>query len=147
MNKFPYEFKNNYADLIVCNMVLEHIKQPTKAIEEFHRIIKPNGIIEIIVPHFSGLNALMADQHINVFSCWYFDLFKIENRKYWYVTERRFNKVYTKIVFPKGMLAIINISIEYLVNINGLTKKIYEHFFSNIYRANELHVTIIKKVV
>jgi len=53
MDNFPYPFKNNYADIIRCSHVLEHLKNPVRAIMEFHRILKPYGLLIIEFPHHS----------------------------------------------------------------------------------------------
>ena len=36
-------FSDNSFDVILCNHVLEHIPDDTKAMKELHRIMKPNG--------------------------------------------------------------------------------------------------------
>lgn len=36
-------FKDNEFDVILCNHVLEHIPDDTKAMQELYRILKPNG--------------------------------------------------------------------------------------------------------
>ena len=36
-------FENNSYDVILCNHVLEHIPDDTKAMQELYRIMKPNG--------------------------------------------------------------------------------------------------------
>lgn len=36
-------FKNNEFDVILCNHVLEHISNDTKAMKELHRVLKPKG--------------------------------------------------------------------------------------------------------
>ena len=41
---------NNIYDLVVCNHVLEHIKDDKQAISELLRITKPDGIVQISVP-------------------------------------------------------------------------------------------------
>ncbi|MFH1048212.1 MAG: methyltransferase domain-containing protein [Patescibacteria group bacterium] len=37
--------KDNSFDYILCTQVLEHIREPKKAFQEFYRILKPNGKI------------------------------------------------------------------------------------------------------
>ena len=43
-------FKNNQYDFILCNHVLEHIPDDTKAMQELYRILKPNGIAILQIP-------------------------------------------------------------------------------------------------
>ena len=38
------KWKSNYFDTIIATEVLEHLHTPQKALDEIHRILKPNGI-------------------------------------------------------------------------------------------------------
>lgn len=40
LNKFPYPFKDNFADEIYMNHILEHLDAPTKVLNECHRILR-----------------------------------------------------------------------------------------------------------
>ncbi len=37
--------QNEYADLVICCGIIEHIKEPEKLFNEIYRILKPNGYI------------------------------------------------------------------------------------------------------
>ena len=43
-------FKNNEFDFILCNHVLEHIPDDTKAMQEIYRILKPGGTAILQIP-------------------------------------------------------------------------------------------------
>lgn len=45
-------FADASVDTILCTEVLEHVKNPEKVIEEFARVLKPNGIIITTAPFF-----------------------------------------------------------------------------------------------
>ncbi|RME81353.1 MAG: class I SAM-dependent methyltransferase [Planctomycetota bacterium] len=53
LNEFPYPFGDNEWDYIECDHVLEHLEDPFRVMKELHRILKPEGILIIRVPHFS----------------------------------------------------------------------------------------------
>jgi len=38
------KFKDNFFDVIICNHVLEHVKNDQKAMHELFRVLKPKGI-------------------------------------------------------------------------------------------------------
>ena len=38
------KFKNNYFDFIICNHVLEHIKDDQKAMRELFRVLRPVSV-------------------------------------------------------------------------------------------------------
>jgi SAM-dependent methyltransferase len=43
-------FENNTFDTIICNHVLEHINDDTKAMQELFRVLKPNGKAVLQIP-------------------------------------------------------------------------------------------------
>ncbi len=47
---------NDTYDAIVCNQVLEHVKRPHKVVQEFHRILKPDGQLFMTVPQCFGMH-------------------------------------------------------------------------------------------
>jgi len=48
-------------DTVVCHQVLEHVRHPWRAFAEFHRVLKPGGIILVSVPHISRRHELPRD--------------------------------------------------------------------------------------
>ena len=68
LNKFPYPFEDNSYEIIYLNNVLEHLSEPDKVIDELWRISKKEGIIEIIVPHYTNKGAYSDMQHKHFFN-------------------------------------------------------------------------------
>ncbi len=50
-------FPSNYFDAIVCQAVLEHVKNPSAVIAEMLRILKPGGFIYAEIPFLQGYHA------------------------------------------------------------------------------------------
>ena len=48
VNCFP--FKDNKFGCVICEHVLEHVEEPAKAIDEIKRVLKPKGLLILIVP-------------------------------------------------------------------------------------------------
>ena len=44
----PYD--EGLFDYVVCNQVLEHVSKPWLCVEEFHRVLKKNGHVIIVIP-------------------------------------------------------------------------------------------------
>lgn len=44
-------FNDNYFDFIISSEVIEHTEAPYKALMEFYRVLKPNGILALTVPN------------------------------------------------------------------------------------------------
>ena len=50
-------------DSIICLEVLEHVAAPTRAIQEMYRILRPDGVIILSVPHLSRLHERPHDYY------------------------------------------------------------------------------------
>lgn len=95
-NCYPYPFEDNTFDEIRCWSSLEHPDDFMKCVVELHRIAKPNALIKVLVPHYSGPDAYRDPTHKTFFSYITFDFFaegtsyrspyngllKIENRMF-----------------------------------------------------------------
>jgi SAM-dependent methyltransferase len=46
--------EDNTYDAIICNQVLEHVKRPHRVLQEFRRILKPDGQLFLTVPQCHG---------------------------------------------------------------------------------------------
>lgn len=97
LEETPLPFKDKEFDLIYANMIFEHIENLIPLIEDLHRILKPNGMIKITVPHFSTSNAFVDITHKRFFSYRTFNHFK-ENSSHNYYTKSRFD-VKIKLLF------------------------------------------------
>ncbi|NKB25530.1 MAG: methyltransferase domain-containing protein [Kiritimatiellae bacterium] len=53
LNSYPYPFEENSFDLTEADHVIEHLKDPFQVMRELHRILNPNGLLVVRVPHFS----------------------------------------------------------------------------------------------
>lgn len=89
LDSLPYPFESESVDEIHCYHVLEHLSHPLRVVEEFHRLLKPNGILNIRVPHFSSHGAFTDITHIRPFSYYSFDPF-IEGDYQNFYTSARF---------------------------------------------------------
>ncbi|WP_370226679.1 class I SAM-dependent methyltransferase [Mesoflavibacter sp.] len=57
-------FKDNTYDVILCNHVLEHIPNDTKAMQELYRVLKPNGIAILQIPQDLNRETTFEDNTI-----------------------------------------------------------------------------------
>lgn len=56
-------YADNTVSGIHCYHVLEHLKNPINALKEFQRILKPGGVLNIVVPHYSCQMAFQDLDH------------------------------------------------------------------------------------
>jgi predicted SAM-dependent methyltransferase len=78
LNVFPYPFDDNSVKIVHAYHVIEHLSNPLKAIEEIHRILEPDGLLYLRVPHFSSLYAWGDITHKQAFSTHAFGIFDIK---------------------------------------------------------------------
>ena len=57
-------FKDNQYDVILCNHVLEHIPDDTKAMQELYRVLKPGGMAILQIPQDLKREVTFADDTI-----------------------------------------------------------------------------------
>lgn len=70
--------ENSSFDAILCSEVLEHVPEPTHALDEFERLLKPGGVVILTAPFSSNVH--MAPFHFCTgFSKYWFE-YHLEKR-------------------------------------------------------------------
>lgn len=125
-NLLPFE--DNSFEYIICIDILEHVEY-IRVLKEIHRILKPGGVVEIRVPHFTSSNNFIDPTHKKMFSFRTFSFFADNiryNRNYYF--DFQFSEVLSsKITFMSKNP--INWPFILFVNLNNTTRKIYEETF------------------
>lgn len=75
LNQFPYPFADRSFTTIECFDVIEHLDQISPVLEEFHRLLQPQGVVQITTPHFSCANSFVDPTHRWHLSYFSFDFF------------------------------------------------------------------------
>lgn len=65
MDLTDLQFNDNEFDVIICNHVLEHVPDDTKAMREMYRVLKPGGWAVINVPVDKNRKETFEDIYIN----------------------------------------------------------------------------------
>ena len=112
-NKFPYPFKDNEFETVICLNGIEHLRDIVNVMRELYRICKSGAIIFILTPHFSDAGSYIDPTHLHHFSARSFDYF-IEGtklfQKYGYYSECRFKllcrhlMLHRRFVFLEGLV-------------------------------------------
>lgn len=93
LNKYPYPFKDNEFETIICINAIEHLLDIVSVVRELHRICKAGAVVFIATPHFSDAGSYIDPTHLYHFSARSFDYF-IEGtdifKEYGYYSECRF---------------------------------------------------------
>lgn len=75
LDSFPYPFRDNSFDSVRAIHVIEHVSDVVRAMEEFHRLVRPGGSIVIVTPHYTDFSSFCDPTHrwhLNSFSLRYF---------------------------------------------------------------------------
>jgi len=138
INKFPYPFKKEEFDYVYCSHILEHVNNIFKTLNEIERILKKEGILHIIVPHFSNGNGYNDLSHKRFFGWFTFSQI-IEG---YYNKKFNFKIIHQKFNFLAKEHEILNFFFSWIFNI--LPKHFYERFLCWIFPVGEIEL-IIKK--
>ena len=141
-------FKENYADLVLLDNVLEHI-EPEKYfffLEELHRICKKGAIIHIYVPHYSGMYAFKHPTHYKYFGIGSFDTMRPEKcfsgERY---TSVRFILKREKLLFFHHNLInfplVSKLPINWLFNFGRVWQQLIEKF--QIFGFDEIYYELV----
>ena len=79
LNKFPYPFEDASVDQVYIDNCLEHLDDVIGVMEELYRIVKPGGMVKVIVPYFRSKWAFVDPTHTHFFSVDSFAYFDPDN--------------------------------------------------------------------
>lgn len=92
ITKIPYPLKSEFVDIIICKNILEHIRDIIPVMEEFHRLLKPKGLLIVNSPHGKTLRYLGDPTHERPITCSTMNYF-LPDYPYNYYTKARFKIV------------------------------------------------------
>jgi SAM-dependent methyltransferase len=143
LNKPLHLLPDDCCEYIYSHHALEHINELLPLMGEIHRISKPAGIVEIIVPHFSNVYGYSDPTHVRFFglySMYYFvspeNQPKIRRVPEFYTAARFIVKSATIEFYRHGILdKILSPLFSRFVNLNIYTQDFYERRMSHFFHA------------
>lgn len=127
LEEYPWPFKKDEFDEILCDNVLEHLSDIIKPMEELWRISKDKGIIKIWVPLYPGWSCFADPTHKKVFTYTTFNYFDPLDHLNYY-SKARF-KIKKRLIFFSSILRVLNL----VVNLNETFQKAYYTLISSIF--------------
>ena len=88
LDKFPYPLPDDQFEEIECLDVIEHVAEIGPTLEEFHRILRPGGILRMTTPHFSCSNSFTDPTHRHHLGYFSFDYFSDQHSLSYYSDAR-----------------------------------------------------------
>ncbi len=145
LNDLPYPFLDDTFDRIICSGIIEHVDDVVRVMEELHRVSRPNGVIEIMTPYFSSVDAWTDPTHKHYFSSRSFDYFTGEFPEYSFYSRARFRKQRVDIQFW-SLPRLFNIRPQHWLGAKLLADQapmIYERFFAFIFPAQRIYFELV----
>lgn len=111
-------------DVIVCWNVLEHIEDPSKALLNFKKALKPHGVLVVAVPHAMSIKGLVT----RFTPHWFHERFRgwIRRRPSDELTFKAFPTVMSPSITPQHLCAFArkhNLTIEFLAEYENWEQK------------------------
>lgn len=147
----PFELlPDNCADYVYSRHVLEHISEFIPLMGEIHRITKPDGCIELVVPHFSNPYYYSDPTHIRFFGLYSINYFVDPDKQIGlrkvpaFYSNIRFNVDSISIDFYQSSLLdrLIAPLFSKLVNLNATTQDFYERRLCHFFHAWQIRYKI-----
>jgi SAM-dependent methyltransferase len=81
----PWPWEDNSVDHILSSHIFEHLPNKIQTMNESHRILKPGGTLELIVPTTDGRGAWQDPQHCSFWTpndLWYYEAGNIHRERF-----------------------------------------------------------------
>lgn len=88
LDEFPYPLEDSSFTTIECMDVIEHLNNIPRVMDEFHRILEPDGVLRITTPHFSSANSFVDPTHRWHLSYFSFDYFCVAQEPSYYAAAK-----------------------------------------------------------
>ncbi|MBI4575679.1 MAG: methyltransferase domain-containing protein [Planctomycetes bacterium] len=98
---FPYPFGGDRFELVRARHVLEHVRDLVALMNELHRVTRPGGRLDLIVPYFTYLGAYRDPTHCRFFTWGSLDYF-VRGRQPCVYTDRVFEYVERRLRFGRN---------------------------------------------
>lgn len=132
LDRFPYPFRDSSFDELHAVHVIEHLSDVMRAMEEFHRLVRPGGRIRLVTPHYTDFSSFCDPTHrwhLNSFS---FRYFGADDAGYGYYSSVRLveRKVHVRLLALWRWLGF-----EFLVNASPRFRRFWEHYLCYVVRG------------
>ena len=132
LDRFPYPFADNSFDMLVAIHVIEHVSDVIRSMEEFHRLVRPGGIVRLETPHYTDFSSFCDPTHRWHLNSYSFRYFGEDNAGFGYYSKARFRE---KSIRLKLLALWRYLGFELLVNHVPRFRKFWEHYLCYVVRG------------
>ena len=135
LEKFPWPFASGSFANIRAIHVIEHLADVVGAMEEFHRLLRPGGVLRIETPHYTDYSSFCDPthkQHLNSFS---FRYFGEKHGGFGYYSQARFHEKSVRVT----LLSLWKwLGFEFLVNRSRWFRRFWEFYLCYVVRGKAM---------
>jgi SAM-dependent methyltransferase len=144
LDQYPFPFADSSFREVRAIHVIEHVTDVIRTMEEFYRLLAPNGRAVIVTPHYTDFSSFCDPTHrwhLNSFSLRYFGE---DHGGYSYYSFARFRESLVRV----RLLALWRyLGFEFLVNRSRRFRRLWEFYLCYLIRGKviEWHLTAVKE--
>ena len=132
LDRFPYPFRDSSFDRLQAIHVIEHVADVIRTMEEFHRLVKPRGIIRIETPHYTDFSSFCDPTHRSHLNSFSFRYFGDNHGGFGYYSGARLNEVKVRVKLLRLWKLL---GFEFLVNRFPRYRRFWEYYLCYIVRG------------
>jgi SAM-dependent methyltransferase len=135
LDRFPYPLADRTFDQLRAIHVIEHLTDVIRAMEEFHRLVKPGGRVRIETPHYTDFSSFCDPTHKHHLNSFSFRYFGENHGGFGYYTEAKFREISVRV----KLLAFWRwLGFEFLVNRFPRFRKFWEFYLCYLIRGKAM---------
>lgn len=132
LDHFPWPLQDESFDQVRAVHVIEHVADVIRTMEEFHRLLRPGGLLYIATPHYTDFSSFCDPTHrwhLNSFSLRYFG---DDDAGFGYYSGAKFRE---KSVRLRLLSFWRLLGFEALVNVFPRFRRFWEHYLCFVVRG------------
>ncbi len=135
LDRYPYPFRDSAFDGLVAIHVIEHVGDVIRTMEEFHRLVRPGGLVRIETPHYTDFSSFCDPTHRWHLNSYSFRYFGEDHGGFGYYSHCRFREISVRV----RLLALWRwLGFEFLVNRVPRFRRFWEHYLCFVVRGKAL---------
>ncbi len=135
LDSFPYPFADRSFEHLRAIHVIEHLTDVIRAMEEFHRLVRPGGTVRIETPHYTDFSSFCDPTHKHHLNSFSFRYFGANDAGFGYYTAAKFREISVRI----RLLSFWRwLGFEFLVNAFPRFRRFWEHYLCYVVRGKSM---------
>lgn len=131
----PYPFADDSFDRLRAIHVIEHLCDVIRAVEEFHRLVRPGGRIRIETPHYTDFSSFCDPTHRSHLTSFSFRYFGPDHGGFGYYSPARLKELSVRV----RLLALWRwLGFEFLVNRSVRARRFWEYYLCYVIRGKAM---------